>query len=101
MAEGQDTQRMITELYNKIILKTDRVTRPRKVSLRQYFIMSYVKEGLYRDMTPFEMTRGSLDDVLNLAAQITFKNLTIQQKHDVEKDYSEMTNDQLDILKAQ
>ena len=101
MAEDNETKKMITELYNKLVLKTDKPDpKPRRVSLRQYFIMCYTKEGIYRDMTPFQLSHGSIDDVANLAAQITFKLLTTEQKRIVEDQYNKMTDDQLEHLKV-
>ena len=100
MAEDNETKKMITELYNKLVLKTDKPDpKPRRVSLRQYFIMCYTKEGIYGDMTPFELTRETIEDVANLAAQITFKLLTTEQKQIVEEEYRQMTDEQLEHLR--
>ena len=35
--------------------------------MREYFIICYAKDGIYLDMTPFELTLGSINDVANLA----------------------------------
>ena len=98
-----DITKMITELYEKIILKQAKEkaeAKPRKVTLKQFFVMSYVKERIFRDLTPFSMTRGDIDDISNLAAQITFKLLTFDQKQAVERQYNQMTDEQLEHLKS-
>ena len=95
-----DINQMITELYEKLVLQPVKTEpKPRKVSLRQYFIWSYVKKDIYKDMTPFEMTRGTIDEVANLAAQITFKLLTLKQKDDITKAYEAMSEEQLEHLR--
>ena len=95
-----EVDQMITELYNKLILKSEKPERkPRKVSLKQYFVWSYVKESMYRDMTPFKLERGTIDEVANSAAQITFKLLTDTQEGDIKKAYEAMTEEQLEHLK--
>ena len=90
---------MITELYEKFIKTTPKQVKETKVSLRQFFIYSYVKEGIFKDMTPFVLKQGNLDDVLNLSAQITYKLLTSEQKAIVENQYKSMTDEQLKHLK--
>ena len=95
-----DINQMITELHQKLVLQPAKTeSKPRKVSLRQYFIWSYVKEGIYRDFTPFEMTSDSINGVANLAAQITFKLITWKQKEEITKAYEAMTDEQLEHLK--
>ena len=95
----KDITTMITELYNKLIKVPKPEKKPRKVSMREYFILSYVKESLYRDMTPFELTRGTIDEVANLIAQMTYKLLIDEEKESVKQDYEAMTNSQLEDLR--
>ena len=98
MAQGGDIKKMITKLYNQLI-KTEKPKRkPRKASLRQHFIMSYVKEEAYKDFTSSEISR--LDDVANLAAQITYELLTEDQLNNVKSDYKNMTEQHLEDLKS-
>ena len=95
-----EVDQMITELYNKLVLKRGKPeAKPRKVSLRQYFVWCYVKESIYRDMTPFKLERGTIDEVANSAAQITFKLLTDTQKSDIKKAYEAMSEEELEHLK--
>ena len=61
--------------------------------------MCYIKEGIYCDSTPFELTRGSVDEVAYLAAQITFKFLTDEKWQSVEDQHKRLTEDQLEHLK--
>ena len=82
-----DTTQMITELYNKLVLKQPKEVKERKLSMRQFFINSYVNEGLFREFTPFEMTRGKINEITNLAAQVTYKMLTPEEKQVVESQF--------------
>ena len=66
-----DTNQMITELYEKLVLKKPKEVKERKLSMRQFFINSYVNEGLFREFTPFKLNRGEIKDIKNLAAQVT------------------------------
>ena len=79
--------RMITELYEKLVLKKPKEVKERKLSMRQFFINSYVNESLFREFTPFEMTRGNINEIANLAAQVTYKMLTNEQKEIVESQF--------------
>ena len=80
-------------------MKTKEESNPRRMSIRQFFIYSYVKNNIYRDFTPFEMKRESINDVANLAAQITWKLIQQGQLTIVEKQYKQMTDEQLEYLK--
>ena len=84
--------RLITELYEKLVLKKPKEVKERKLSMRQFFINSYVNEGLFREFTPFEMTRGNINEIANLSAQITFQLLTPQRKETVEKHFKNTFN---------
>ena len=91
---------MVTELYNKLVLKPNKPKIPRKMTLREYFINSYVKEGIYTEFTPFKMNDDySINDVQKLAAEITFKLLKPKEKLDIEEAYNNMTSEQLEHLK--
>ena len=91
---------MVTELYNKFVLKPDKPKTPRKMTLREYFINCYVKEGIYTELTPFKMNDDySINDIQKLAAEITFKRLKPKEKLDIEDEYNKMSNEQLEDLK--
>jgi len=77
---------MISELYEKFILKPPKPKKEVKPSLRRYFIQSY-KDGKYREFSPFKLDRGNIDEITNTAAQITYKLLTDDQKKLIEKDF--------------
>ena len=95
-----DLEMMVTELYNKLVLKPDKPKTPRKMTLREYFINSYVKEGIYTEFTPFVLKDGyNINDIQKLAAEITFKMLKPKEKLDIEEAYNNMTSEQLEHLK--
>lgn len=100
MGEQQKSlEEMIAEIYSKLINKPKTEVKPQRLSLRQFFIHSYVKESIFQEFTPFKLERGSINDIANLAAQVTFKMLTPDQKQAVENQYNAMTNEQLEHLK--
>ena len=75
---------MVTELYNKLVFKPDKPKTPRKMTLREYFINSYVKEGIYTEFTPFKMNEDyDISEIQKLAAEITFKMLKPKEKLDI------------------
>ena len=91
---------MITELYNKLVLKPDKPKIPRKMTLREYFINCYVKEGIYTEFTPFILKDDyNINNIQKLAAEVTFKMLKPKEKLDIEDEYNKMTNEQLERLK--
>ena len=100
MTESKDINQMITELYNQLIKTPKSEKKPRKMSMREYFIKCYVAEDIYRDMTPFQLTRGTINDVANLSAQATWKLLTGDQKEFVKQEYERTTDDQLEHLRS-
>ena len=56
MTESKDVTDMITELDSTLI-KPKNETKPRKIYIKDCFIMCYAKKSIYREMTPFELTR--------------------------------------------
>ena len=99
MTESKDVKEMSTDFYTKLV-KPKKEYKPRKTSMRDYFIMCYVKESIYRDMIPFELTRGSIDDIANLAAQLTYKLVSDEQKNSIETAYEAMSEQELEHLQG-
>ena len=95
---NKDIQTMITGLYNKFITIPRPQKSPRKICMREYFIYCYIKEGIYKDLTPFNLTRGNINDISYLAAQMTWKFLTDEEKQNIKTQYEAMTDDQLEHL---
>ena len=88
---------MVTELYEKFIKTKSKENK--RMTLKQYFIHCYVKEGIYTELTPFELKHGNLNDVKNLAAQITFKLLKPDDLKNIKIQYDRMTDQELEHLK--
>ena len=95
-----DIHAMITDLHNKFIQNPTKPKSTRRMSLREYFINCYVKEDIYTELTPFQLTHGDINDVKKLAAEITFKLLRSEDKQNIQTQYSKMTDEQLDHLKS-
>ena len=89
---------MVTELYEKFI-KT-KSTENKRMTLKQYFVNCYVKEGIYTELTPFELRHGNINDVKNLAAQITFKLLKPDDLKHIQQAYNRMSDQELEHLKS-
>ena len=72
----------------------------KRVSQRQFFIDSFVKENIFMEYLPLRMKEGyTIYSVKSLAAQITYKILTTEQLGNVEKQYEAMSDQQLKHLK--
>ena len=91
-------EKMITELYKKFIKMKSK--KNKRMSLKQYFINCYVKEGIYTELTPFELRHGNINDVKNLSARITFKLLKPDDLKNVKTQYDRMTDQELEHLKS-
>ena len=93
------------ELLEKIHELLKPKTKPKsestkRVSQRQFFIDSFVKENIFMEFIPFKMNDDkSIEQVKTLTAQITYKLLTQDQLSAVERQYKAMTDDQLRHLR--
>ena len=97
--ETNDVKKMITELYEKFIKTETKLKENKRMTLKQYFVNCYVKEGIYTELTPFELKHGNLNDVKNLAAQITFKLLLSDDLKNIKIQYDRMSDQELEHLK--
>ena len=98
MTDSKDVKEMVTELYDSLIKIPKPESKPKRISMRQYFIMCYVKEGICKEMSAFDVARASIDDVANLAAQITYKRLANEQNQSIETSYELISDLDLEHL---